>query len=220
MTLLPITLAGVWFFENCMLSLRFYLLSTPQVQNTMKRLNWLNPGIAILFIILLFSSACKVKRNTGLSGVRVIKSEIKADEPKPEALDAESALRYSAVDYAKQYIGSRYKYAGRDPSGFDCSGFTSYVLKQQNVSVSPASRTQATEGREVPLSQVKPGDLVFFSRSGKGGSVTHVAMVIDNKPDGIYVIHSTSSRGVMIDNISTSAYWKPKTLFARDVISK
>jgi cell wall-associated NlpC family hydrolase len=58
--------------------------------------------------------------------------------------------------------------------------------------------------------------LIFF---GKNGKVSHVAMVVSNTYEGISVVHSTTSKGVMVQNITKSTYWKPKILFARDVIS-
>lgn len=134
--------------------------------------------------------------------------------------DAAVLFRKDIVNEATKYRGLPYKYAGKDPStGFDCSGFTSYVLGKYGVRVSPASAVQATEGVEVPLSQVKPGDLIIF-RTEDGSRVQHVAMVTENKPDGIYCVHSTTSRGVVVDNISTSSYWKPRIWKARDVIGR
>ncbi len=53
------------------------------------------------------------------------------------------------------------------------------------------------------MKKVKSGDLMFFSKHGKGGRVTHVAMVVDNSKDGIHVIHATR-RGVVVDNLTTS----------------
>jgi cell wall-associated NlpC family hydrolase len=126
-------------------------------------------------------------------------------------------FRYGVVDDAEQFVGSNYKYAGRDPkTGFDCSGFTSYVLARHDVKVSPASSMQSKEGRAVALDRVLPGDLVFFAQDGK--TVSHVALVVERGKNGITVIHSTTSRGVIIENVSTSTYWKNKILFARDVI--
>ncbi len=128
-------------------------------------------------------------------------------------------FRYGVVDDAEQFKGSPYKYAGRDPkTGFDCSGFTSYVLARHNVKVSPASSMQSKEGKSVSLDKVLPGDLVFFAQDGK--TVSHVAMVVERGKNGITCIHSTTSRGVIIENISTSSYWKTKILFARDVIGR
>jgi cell wall-associated NlpC family hydrolase len=131
-------------------------------------------------------------------------------------VDALTAKRNNLAESSKKYVGVKYKYAGKDPKGFDCSGFTGYVMKTEGIAISSSSKVQATEGRPVPVNKVKPGDLIFF---GKRGKVTHVAMVISNTSEGITVIHSTSSKGVMIQNISTSTYWKPKILFARDVLS-
>lgn len=128
------------------------------------------------------------------------------------------SLRKDIANHAKKYVGIPYKYAGKTPkTGFDCSGFTSYVFNKFDIEVSPGSKYQAKTGREIPLKKAKPGDLLFF---GKGRKVTHVALVTKNTREGIEVVHSTSSRGIMVQNVSKSSYWKPKILFARDVISK
>ena len=132
---------------------------------------------------------------------------------------AENTFRQKIVDYGQQFVGTNYKYAGRSPkTGFDCSGFTSYVLNEFGVLVSPASSIQATEGRHVPIDQVYPGDLIFFGESRK--AISHVALVVTNNDKGILCVHSTTSRGVIVENVSASSYWKPKILFARDVISE
>jgi cell wall-associated NlpC family hydrolase len=130
---------------------------------------------------------------------------------------ATSALRRDIVDYAKSLIGSPYKYAGSSPkTGFDCSGFTSYVLKEYKVKVSPASSVQATEGRAIALDKVLPGDLIFF---GEKGRISHVAMLVKREKDkSLVCVHSTTSRGVIMENVTKSNYWKPKILFARTVI--
>lgn len=132
--------------------------------------------------------------------------------------DKETLLRKDIVNYADDFLGSTYLYAGRDPKkGFDCSGFTYYVMKNFDITLSPASRLQENEGKPIKVKDVKPGDLIFYRRS-KGGNVFHVSLVYANEPDGIKVIHSTS-RGVVIDNITTNSYWAPKISTARDVIS-
>ncbi|MDO8366214.1 MAG: C40 family peptidase [Saprospiraceae bacterium] len=128
-------------------------------------------------------------------------------------------FRKKVVDYGKKFVGTNYKYAGQSPkTGFDCSGFTSYVLKEFGVMASPASAIQATEGRYVAIDRVMPGDLIFFGESKK--RISHVALVVDRGPEGITCVHSTTSRGVIIENISQSSYWKTKILFARDIISE
>lgn len=131
---------------------------------------------------------------------------------------AEMKKRQKIVDYAKELVGSGYQYAGSSPkTGFDCSGLTSYVMKEFKIKLSPASVEQAKQGVPISLDKVRPGDLVIF---GDKNHIQHVAMVVERNKSGIYCIHSTNSRGVVVDNITTSKYWKPLTLYARDVISE
>ncbi|MBK9338943.1 MAG: C40 family peptidase [Lewinellaceae bacterium] len=131
----------------------------------------------------------------------------------------ERKFRQEVVQYALKLQGSSYKYAGTNPrSGFDCSGFTSYVLKQFDVTLSPASTAQSKEGKPVALSAVQPGDIIVFGKNQR--NIQHVALVTERNRDEITVVHSTTSRGVIRENISNSAYWKPLILGARDVIGR
>ena len=134
-----------------------------------------------------------------------------------ESVSKEDIFRDDIISLASKYEGSKYKYAGKDPKGFDCSGFTYFVFKQRDIALSPSSRAQEKDGRSIPVKSVKPGDLVFFRRSPVG-KVFHVALVVSNDREGLTVIHSTN-RGVVVDNISNNSYWEPKISSARDVIS-
>lgn len=127
------------------------------------------------------------------------------------------ALRQQIVRDSRDHIGIKYKYAGKTPkTGFDCSGFTAYAYAEHGQTLSSSSKAQAKTGRAIPLHTVEPGDLIFFSQDGR--HISHVAMVTRREKDGIWVIHSTTSRGVMEQNITSSEYWRPKILFARDVL--
>jgi len=130
-----------------------------------------------------------------------------------------SAERGKIADYAQRYVGIKYKYASRSPSkGFDCSGFTYYVFKQFDVKLPPSSSGQAAMGKKIPVRKAQPGDLIFFSKNGRG-KVSHVGLCVENDTrDGLVVVHSTSSRGVIVENISQSSYWEPKIKFARNVM--
>lgn len=138
--------------------------------------------------------------------------------PADRANDAEiMQFRSDITGYAQNFTGLRYRYAGRSPkTGFDCSGFTSFILDEFKVKVSACSRTQSTQGVKISLDAVQPGDLVFF---GRPGHIQHVALVVENTAEGVVCVHSTCTRGIIVENISKSKYWKPKILFARDVIS-
>lgn len=144
------------------------------------------------------------------------------NDPNPGRERVENApmmqLREFIAGYAQNFVGIEYRHGGGgSKTGFDCSGFTSFALREFGISVSPASSAQAHQGQEVSLDAVLPGDLIFFGRRGR---VTHVALVVRRTEEGIICVHSTSSRGIMVENISTSAYWRPKIMFARDVITQ
>jgi cell wall-associated NlpC family hydrolase len=131
---------------------------------------------------------------------------------------SETQLRQRVVDFALAQQGARYKYGGRSPrTGFDCSGFTHYVMNNFGIELTPVSRVQEDEGQRIRLEEASAGDLVFFRRS-RAGAVFHVALVVSNDRDGLRVVHSTSSRGVIVDNVQQNSYWRPKLSSARRVI--
>ncbi|HQU57965.1 MAG: C40 family peptidase [Phaeodactylibacter sp.] len=170
---------------------------------------------ASLVAFLAFSfSRCALF--TPVEGPRQPHNPSRAGGGATTVVDESTRKRKEVVDFAKGYLGTPYRAAGKDPRGFDCSGFTGYVMKNFGVTLSGSSKYQAKEGRKVNIKEVKPGDLIFFRRS-PAGEVFHVALVVRNSRDGIEVIHS-ASRGVVIENISESDYWRPKISSARDVL--
>ncbi|MDD2817580.1 MAG: NlpC/P60 family protein [Candidatus Nanopelagicales bacterium] len=79
-----------------------------------------------------------------------------------------------AVRYALSKVGNRYVAARSGPTTFDCSGLTMAAWRQAGISLPHYSYSQYSKARKIPLSQAKPGDLVFYF----GGSVHHVGMYI------------------------------------------
>ena len=140
--------------------------------------------------------------------------------PNPIPATSEAGLRRNITDYARNFIGTRYTSAGKQPStGFDCSGFTNFVLSAYGYPLAASARQQAQQGREIPLALVQPGDLIFYQRNAKDG-IFHVSVVVENTGSEIRVIHSTTSRGVIVEDILASSYWKPFIFSARDVLSQ
>lgn len=125
-------------------------------------------------------------------------------------------VRSMIIDLSSAHIGTRYRYGGTRPGGFDCSGFTQYVFDQIGLKLSAASWLQSNDGFRVPLTSVQVGDLLFF---GKQGRVSHVGIVVSHTEEELLMIHSSSSRGIIIEDVYTSDYWQKRLLFARDVIS-
>lgn len=133
-----------------------------------------------------------------------------------EFLTAEQRLRKYIPETTSDYIGSSYVYGAKGPNSFDCSGFTSHVLRQFDIALLGSSMGQAKQGRAISPSEAQPGDLVYFANSS--GQVNHVAIVVANGPEGLEVVHATTSRGVVRDNITHSSYWAPRLAGARCVV--
>lgn len=114
-------------------------------------------------------------------------------EQKNKAEEAAAVdLRQSIANYGLQFVGGRYAYGGTDPhTGVDCSGFTRYVMQHAaGITISRSSGGQAAQGKAISADQMRPGDLIFYSR---GRSINHVAMYIGN---GQVVHASTYSTGI------------------------
>lgn len=167
---------------------------------------------SLLFVLGLAAlvSGCSISRRTA--------GRTSTSTTTTTTLSKEDALRGDIAQYAKQFLGTPYRYGGRDKKGFDCSGLTLYVMREFDIDLAATSRSQAKQGKRVNVSRARTGDLIFFKRS-KLGEVFHVAMVVENSRDELQVIHSTS-RGVVMEDIKNNSYWSPKINAARDVISR
>jgi cell wall-associated NlpC family hydrolase len=118
---------------------------------------------------------------------------------------------YALVGTALALRGTPYRNGGADPSGFDCSGFTSYVFAQYGVSLPRAVQEQYRAGKSVKPEDLSPGDIVFFTTTDPGPS--HVAIAIG----GDEFVHAPSSSGVVRVEHLSSSYWSPRFLGARRV---
>lgn len=120
------------------------------------------------------------------------------------------------ISFAKTFLGTPYRYSGSSPSGFDCSGFINYVMGGFGFSLPRSSYAIAELGKTVKLSEVQPGDLLFFKgRNVNSTTVGHVAMVVEANEHEIKMIHSSTSRGVIIENFKNSKYYIPRFLKAK-----
>ena len=117
------------------------------------------------------------------------------------------------VACAKQYLGCRYVAGGSSPStGFDCSGFTSYVYKQCGISINRSSGAQASNGTAVSKSNLQPGDLVLFNNRANT-SIGHVGIYIG----GNTFIHAGNSKTGVITTSLSDSYYAPRFVTARRV---
>ena len=115
--------------------------------------------------------------------------------------------------FAQQYLGTPYVYGGAGPGGFDCSGFTMFVFSHFGVSLAHGATPQLNNGYAVSMSELQPGDLVFFFGTyNTSSAASHVGIYVG----GGQFIHASSSRGVIISGLSES-YYANRYLTARRV---
>jgi peptidoglycan DL-endopeptidase CwlO len=87
---------------------------------------------------------------------------------------ANASAAQIAVGAARSVLGTQYVFGSADPSvGFDCSGLTSWAWAQAGVYIPHSSVAQYASLPHVPLNQVEPGDLIFYS-----SPISHVALYV------------------------------------------
>ena len=129
----------------------------------------------------------------------------------PDVSHGSSILARRIVQTSMQYIGVPYVFGGTTPYGFDCSGYVRYVFAQAGVALPRMADEQYYYGSPISTSELRAGDLVFFSTYTYGPS--HVGIYLgDNN-----FINASSSRGVVIDSLGNS-YWSSTYIGARRVL--
>lgn len=114
-----------------------------------------------------------------------------------------NGTRQEIIDYAADLLGCKYVYGGTSPSGFDCSGFTQYVFAHFGVSLSHSSATQYSNSVRIKKSELKPGDLVFFSQTSGSSKVGHVGIYVG---DGQFIHAASPGKGVRYDGLDDTYY--------------
>lgn len=118
---------------------------------------------------------------------------------------------HKIVETGKNYIGVPYVFGGTTPKGFDCSGFLQYIFKQHGFIIPRLADEQYNLGSSAKVSQLLPGDLVFFSTYTSG--ISHCGIYVGDKS----FLHASSSKGIRIDSLD-SDYWKSRFIGAKKIV--
>ena len=133
------------------------------------------------------------------------------DNNNVESNNVTNCIAQSIIDYSKQFMGTPYRRGSKGPKAFDCSGFTSFVFKNFGYKLGASCVVQINEGTKIGKEELIPGDLVFFKgRNIKSDRAGHVGIVVSNDGNGnISFIHA-SIKGVKINNMNASDYYKQR----------
>ena len=166
--------------------------------------------IAGLLGILCLTGCASQQQQSVVSAPEVIQ------RPKPAVTKFQPAddVLFRAIGL----VGTPYVWGGNTPaSGFDCSGLIGFVYQDIAGIRLPRTTQQMIKmkGTQVPRSQLKSGDIVFFSTAGHG-RVSHAGIYVGG---GRFVQAPSSGGTVRLDSVN-STYWNKAYLQAKRVISR
>jgi cell wall-associated NlpC family hydrolase len=117
------------------------------------------------------------------------------------------------IQTAEYYLGAPYVWGGASTSGFDCSGLIHFIFVAKGVNIPRVTEDQYNAGISVSQSQLKKGDLVFFTTYKPGPS--HVGIYIGNRQ----FIHASSGAGKVITSSLDNSYYASHYIGARRVLN-
>lgn len=138
-----------------------------------------------------------LRRRNGGNGFSYEKMEVASTTPE---------VIKSVVDHGQELLGIRYRSSGIAKWPLDCSGFVSYIYSLEGFKIPRSSRDLSVYTKDIQNPQ--PGDLLFFKGTNRRSNrVGHVAMVISNEDGDIKMLHSSCSRGIVIESLNNSPYY-------------
>lgn len=145
----------------------------------------------ILMVIVVFFSSCGTRKAS-------VYSESKA----AKAAEAMGSLKSKELyRFITAWTGVHYKLGGMDKRGVDCSGFALLLNKEiYGIDLPRRSVEQAQVIKEKNTSQLKEGDLVFFSFGGN--TIDHVGVYLNHG----FFVHASTTRGVIVDDLTLPVY--------------
>ena len=171
----------------------------------------------LLIVVSILASGCA---STGATP-RPFPRPASSPETAPEALPnggvtptGTTRARTSGYEISGTALSLRgipYRTGGDDTTGFDCSGLVRYVFNQHGIALPRTVADQFRSGVDVVSSDLREGDLVFFSTTAPGAS--HVGIVVG----GDSFVHAPASTGVVRVEHLGASYWSSRFLGARRV---
>lgn len=124
-----------------------------------------------------------------------------------QEISDDSARRDGAriASVARKYKGTRYVWGGNTPKGFDCSGFTQYVVKKViGLDMGQTVKGQWNYGKKVSSRKLRAGDLVFFENTFERG-LSHVGIYLDERK---FIHAENENTGVVVSDLDSDYYRK------------
>lgn len=162
------------------------------------------PRFSLIFLAIVFLASCASKPAVRLSPADELEALIASKAEPPPAKSASGNA--APVVFALSLLDRRYQYGGNNPEqGFDCSGFMKYVFKQSaGLDLPRTAAEQAGRGKALTMTDLQPGDAVFFNTLGRAYS--HVGLYLG---DGKFIHAPRSGAAIRVEKINL-AYWQTR----------
>ncbi|MEU8512542.1 C40 family peptidase [Kitasatospora sp. NPDC048722] len=109
----------------------------------------------------------------------------------------------SAVEYALAQLGKPYVWGGDGPSGYDCSGLVQQAYRRSGISLPRVADDQYAATTPIDAGQLRRGDLVFWSDSGRASGIHHVGIYLGG---GTFVEAPRPGRTVRVSTLNAGYY--------------
>ena len=169
---------------------------------------------------VLYSSGAMTEQDARRSLAAKYEEEPEKTEAPPEQSAEGKTKAEQAIALAKSKLGAPYVYAELGPDSFDCSGFTTYVMKHFGISLPRSAYNQGYDQYGVKITDranLLPGDLVFFNTNSSDGDLSDHAGIYIGGGDFIHA-SSGSEDCVVITNMETSSFYKAAFSWGRRVL--
>jgi cell wall-associated NlpC family hydrolase len=148
-------------------------------------------GFALTLAVLSMLSGC---------GSQVVYDRSPQRTSQPDLKGPVVSIGERAAQIARQQVGIRYRYGGASRDGFDCSGLVQYAYRQAGKSIARTTAQQWSSTSPVTGDELRVGDLLFFTISGK---MSHVGLYIG---DDKFVHAPSSGRTVTVNSLASPFY--------------
>lgn len=160
------------------------------------------PLVFLSFIVLSLLSCKSSKVNTS-----TVPKNKKQKEHSQGNIHESNEKADKVIKAARSYVGTPYKYGGTSRAGMDCSGLMLLCFKEVGVNLPRTSAEQSNVGQTLKYTDLKPGDLVFFTDKKGGSKVVHAGVVSKvSGPRDVKFIHSSTKLGVVESDLYVSYY--------------
>jgi len=131
---------------------------------------------------------------------------------KPKALEV--------VNFAKSLLKTPYVYGGKSPkTGFDSSGFISFVFNHFNISVPTTSNEFSSIGKIISITEASEGDLILISKSEfDKKTVGYVGIVTSSKGAPVEFIYANSGKVKEVTISPFNSYYQKRLVKVVSII--